>query len=143
MAVAGAKFCKDCLFAWVQVQGQYVDNFKSTRPAKYPGPRCFTCWRDEQKRRKAANHAAHVVRTYGLADGDYDRLYEIQGGTCALCRRATGATKKLAVDHDHKTGQVRGLLCGPCNKTLGLARDDPAYFMRAARYLHDPPARKL
>jgi hypothetical protein len=84
-----------------------------------------------------------VIRTYGLAPGDYDRLYGSQNGTCALCLRATGKSKRLAVDHDHKTGAVRGLLCGPCNKLIGHARDEPEFFDRAAEYLRNPPATML
>ena len=58
--------------------------------------------------------------------------------------RATGRAKKLAVDHDHKTGEVRGLCCGICNNVLGLmARDDPSVFDRAADYLRNPPARRV
>ena len=73
-------------------------------------------------------------------DGQYDQLKEAQGGVCAICQKATGVRKKLAVDHDHKTEHVRGLLCGPCNKLLGFARDNPEFFRRAANYLENPPA---
>ncbi|HEY6021914.1 MAG TPA: endonuclease VII domain-containing protein [Candidatus Paceibacterota bacterium] len=81
-----------------------------------------------------------MLNTYGLALGEYDALKASQNGTCAICQRATGAKKKLAVDHDHKTGYVRGLLCGPCNGMLGKARDDVEFFLRAAEYLKNPPA---
>ena len=51
---------------------------------------------------------------------------------CAIC----GATdKRFHVDHDHTTGHVRGLLCGPCNQTLGLMQDEPARLRAAAAYL--------
>jgi hypothetical protein len=84
-----------------------------------------------------------VARRYGIELGDYDRLYRGQSGVCAICRRATGRTRRLSVDHDHKTGEVRGLLCRPCNDVLGLARDDPAFFLRAIEYLANPPARAI
>lgn len=95
------------------------------------------------------------MRVYGLALGDYDRLYEFQGGKCYICQRATGATKKLAVDHNHNCDQghprenacrecVYGLLCGPCNKdVIGHLRRDVAAFRRAIDYLENPPARRL
>ena len=71
-------------------------------------------------------------------------MYEFQGGTCALCRRATGARKRLATDHDHVTGLVYGLCCGPCNKdVLGISRRDIAYFERCIEYLRNPPAKQL
>lgn len=52
-----------------------------------------------------------------LAPGEYERLLAAQDGHCALCP-ATGKTRRLHVDHDHKTGQVRGLLCYKCNNAL-------------------------
>lgn len=82
-----------------------------------------------------------VQKTYGLGPGDYERLYAAQGGYCAGCRRARGVVRKLAVDHHHGTGEVRGLLCGVCNQLVGHFRDDPSTFLRLAEYLTSPPAR--
>lgn len=124
------KACKDC--------------GSTTRALSKPGPRCATCWRVETKRRKDAKHEQHVQQTYGLGEGEYAQLYELQGRVCALCQRATGRSKKLAVDHDHRTGKVRGLLCSPCNKdVLGHARDSVAYFRRCIDYLESPPYEQL
>jgi len=81
-----------------------------------------------------------VQDTYGLAEGDYERLYEHQGRRCFICQRATGASRRLSVDHDHKTGEVRGLLCRPCNDVLGHARDNRDFFLRAVKYLDTPPS---
>lgn len=128
--MAKKKVCKDCPPT-------------SKRPAPYQGPRCATHWREEQKRRKAVAHETYAQRTYGLGPGDYARLYELQGGRCAICRRATGATRRLSIDHDHATEEVRGLLCRPCNDLLGHARDELDFFKRAYRYLKFPPARRL
>lgn len=83
------------------------------------------------------------MATYGLSEGDYEALYAAQDGRCAICRRATGRVKRLAVDHDHKTGKVRGLLCGTCNKMLGHARDEPEFFTRGREYLLNPPMESL
>lgn len=110
------------------------------RPAPHPGPRCATHHRATVAARKAASHARRVANVYGLRDGQYEQLYAAQGGVCAICRRAKGATKKLAVDHDHKTGYVRGLLCSPCNKILGHLRDDINAAGRVFSYLLTPPA---
>ncbi|MFD4474601.1 endonuclease VII domain-containing protein [Streptomyces sp. NPDC058471] len=87
------------------------------------------------KARKAADHEKRVIDTYGLKKGEYAKLYTFQGGVCALCRRATGASRRLSVDHDHRTGEVRGLLCRPCNTLLGHARDNISFFKRCAGYL--------
>jgi hypothetical protein len=121
------KWCKDCL----------AEGVARHRPAGYVGPRCYS---HHVVARKAAQKAAHelrVTKTYGLTAGEYDRLHAFQGGRCALCRRATGKKRRLAVDHDHATGRPRGLLCGPCNKTvLGF---DGELIRRAVAYLTHPP----
>lgn len=128
--------CKDC---WAE--GGAVP--RVMRPAPHPGPRCATHHRAERKRIKAANHERMVQKTYGLNSGDYDRIYAHQSGVCAICKRATGATRKLSVDHDHSTGAVRGLLCSTCNEMLGHARDSDMFFYRAAGYLQNPPANEV
>jgi hypothetical protein len=94
--------------------------------------------------RKKSAHDKMVTKTYGLGPWDYDRLYQSQGGRCAiyLCR-ATGRTKRLAVDHNHKTGEVRGLLCGVHNQLIGYNQDSPEVFDSLAAYLRNPPARKV
>lgn len=88
----------------------------------------------------AVQHAAMVAKTYGLEAGDYDRLLALQGGRCAICR-ARPKTKRLAVDHDHKTGVVRGLLCSRCNHDLmGSAWDSMAMATALWHYMNTPPA---
>lgn len=67
-------------------------------------------------------------------------MYAHQGMRCAICRVASGRHRRLAVDHCHKTGRIRGLLCGRCNKMLGQARDSVEFFARAIDYLTEPPA---
>jgi hypothetical protein len=109
-----------------------------TRKVTPPGPRCATCHREEKKRRKRATWEAYILKTYGITGAQYDLLYSRQGGVCFICRRATGKTKKLAVDHDHATGFVRGLLCSPCNQILGHLRDDWRALDRASVYLRQP-----
>ncbi|MEU6674844.1 endonuclease domain-containing protein [Streptomyces sp. NPDC046925] len=123
----------------------------SRRPAPNPGPRCATHHREEKKRRRGAKAENQVQTRFGLAPGDYDKLYRLQGGACAICTRGKGISKRLAVDHDHtccagptSCGKcVRGLVCGRCNSLLAHARDELAFFDRAAAYLINPPARRL
>ncbi|HKZ21193.1 MAG TPA: endonuclease VII domain-containing protein [Acidimicrobiia bacterium] len=117
---------------------------RTPRPlVKDSGGRCASHWRDEKRRRKDAAHEKRVVKVYGLQPGQYKILYEFQGGVCAICRRATGASRRLSVDHDHVTGLVRGLLCRPCNDLLGHIRDNPATAERIVHYLAVPPAKRL
>lgn len=128
----GRAFCKDC-----------PNTGKAPRPAPYPGPRCATHHRERRKDAKAAAHEKRVQQVYGLAPGEYEKLYFYQGGKCAICQRARGISRKLAVDHDHETGLARGLLCGPCNKIIGQLRDDVAAVQRLLAYLVNSPARRL
>jgi hypothetical protein len=74
---------------------------------------------------------------YGITPEQYWALYEAQHGSCYICQRATGKVRRLAVDHDHATGYVRGLLCKPCNSMLAHLRDDPKAAWRVYDYLMD------
>lgn len=111
-----------------------------TRKVTSPGPRCATCHRAVKTARKEAAWARGIKERYGITPEQYWALYRQQGDCCYICVRATGKTKRLAVDHDHATGFVRGLLCGPCNKWLGHMRDDPNMAIRVITYLDHPPA---
>jgi hypothetical protein len=121
------------------------------RKATRPGPYCLQCKRGVRQAATAARHEAYVLATYGLEAGEYAALKAAQGGVCFICTRATGAVRRLAVDHDHQLERdglpmrdtVRGLLCKSCNKMLGFMRDDPLAFERAAGYLRNPPARSV
>lgn len=105
---------------------------------------CATHRRAELTRQRKAKGGSHVERTYGISQADVHELLLFQGGRCWLCRRATGATKSLAVDHDHRTSEVRGRLCGPCNQFIGKLRDDPEAADRLLRYLiGDTPYRRM
>lgn len=100
------------------------------------GRRCRPCV-------SKANHEKRVQEVYGLSDGEFDRLLEAQDGKCFICHRKP-VTKRLAVDHNHTTGEVRGLLCRACNRdVLGHLRDDVEALARAIEYLNDPPARRV
>lgn len=88
----------------------------------------------------AKSHAAMIEKTYGLTPDEYEALFRAQGGRCAICR-ARPKSKRLAVDHDHKSGAVRGLLCSRCNRDLlGSAWDSLALVVALWHYLNTPPA---
>jgi hypothetical protein len=82
----------------------------------------------EQKEQKQANHR---LRKYGVTREDYASMMDSQGGVCAICAEGCDLHGHLCVDHDHATGEVRGLLCHRCNAGLGYFKDDQA-LMRAA-----------
>lgn len=133
--------CKDC------------DPTHANRPAPHPGPRCATHWRVERKSRQTRSHARNTATRYGLTPEQYSALYEAQGRHCAICQKATGATRRLSVDHDHQCDAghppergcpqcIRGLLCAVCNRIL-IGRYDTDALKRAVDYLENPPARKV
>ena len=69
-----------------------------------------------------------------LTEDDYEAMLVRQGGVCAICKgKPTG--ERLAIDHVHGTKRVRGLLCGSCNRGLGLFKDDPVRLAVAIEYL--------
>lgn len=76
--------------------------------------------------------AKHLSRTYGLTLDAFAALLRGQGGRCAVCRALDG---DWVVDHDHKTGVVRGVLCRQCNLGLGAFADNPDSLLSAAKYL--------
>lgn len=74
---------------------------------------------------------------YGIDDAEYNRLFKLQEGKCAICNRhQIEFTRSLCVDHDHKTGEIRGLLCTNCNLLLGYSKDNKSTLSSAIEYLH-------
>jgi len=75
---------------------------------------------------------------YGITFNDYEEMFKKQGGLCAICfMPETGQKRSLSVDHCHKTGKVRGLLCDKCNNMLGRAGDNCMVLMSGAYYLEE------
>lgn len=84
---------------------------------------------------KKVHRTRHRVKRYGLTVERYDEMVAAQGGNCLICEKPPRDGAQLAVDHDHTTGTVRGLLCRPCNLAIGTLRDDPDAALRASMYL--------
>lgn len=100
------------------------------------GSRCKAC-------QSESRYGAHIRETYGISYDFYLALYQFQGGRCYICRKEP-KRRRLAVDHDHETGEVRGLLCSgqrSCNHDVlgNISSIDMA--RRIVLYLEDPPAR--
>ena len=81
-----------------------------------------------------------TIRRYGITEADYLAMLLSQGSVCAICdreerRQQPIGKRRLSVDHDHETGQIRGLLCSDCNLGLGKFGDDPDTLLRAVEYL--------
>jgi len=75
------------------------------------------------------------LRQRGVHRPAYEALLGKQGNVCAICGDAPKG-KALAIDHDHETGTIRGLLCDHCNMGLGHFKDDPDLLLAAVKYLH-------
>jgi hypothetical protein len=96
-------------------------------------------------RQTLAQYLAAGCRKYGyqITELEYRALYRAQGGRCYVCRKATGKARRLGVDHDHLTGEVRGLVCtgslsaNTCNRLIAIY--NRAQLLRAVAMLSDPP----
>lgn len=127
---------------------------KRKGPGQVDKMRCFRCQKIAERKQRETRHETHISTTYGITSKDYKSLLAFQAGKCAICTRATGRTKRLAVDHDHSCllGHnpaqgcrecVRGLLCSTCNEFIGRMHDDPRVGDRMAKYLRTPPWHEL
>jgi hypothetical protein len=75
------------------------------------------------------------IRMYGISVSEYESMLEQQGGGCYICGKKPEDKRALDIDHDHKTGKVRGLLCSNHNRGIGLLNDDISFLARAIQYL--------
>jgi Recombination endonuclease VII len=115
--------------------------------------RCLPCnrrrfandWPSATKEARKAYRESHpeVIRgqrrrAYGLTNADFEALRQTQDGKCGICYRDL----PLAVDHDHATGVVRGLLCSNCNIGIGNLQDDPRLLLSALNYLDQTVLRR-
>jgi hypothetical protein len=86
-------------------------------------------------RRHAQDRISRLSRVYGLTAGELSRMEAAQRGVCAICGKPNSRRKHLVVDHDHKSGRVRQLLCDGCNLILGYAQDSTTQLQSCIAYL--------
>lgn len=148
--------CKDCVKAKQKARPiQDLEARKQYRKQYYQDNKAAIAvkakeWNDKNKdkvkqaqkeRYQNIKHERRVnslKQLYGITAADYERMLADQGGACAICGSTdhkSSRTKYFAVDHDHTTGEVRGVLCHSCNKGLGLLQDNPKVLKAAASYL--------
>lgn len=108
---------------------------------------CKECTREKKRERQLSKSKLCQIsqreynyrRSYGITIDDYDKLFKSQDGKCAICDTTTPSNRvnieHFAVDHDHKTGEVRGLLCSRCNFGLDHFKDDIVILENAIQYL--------
>jgi hypothetical protein len=94
--------------------------------------------RNNPEQRRISSRRCQLKMQYGITPEQYDEMLIAQDGKCEICKtdKPTGKWKVFAVDHCHKTGNIRGLLCNECNRGMGLLRDDPELLIKAAEYLN-------
>lgn len=105
------------------------------RASSFCSKKCYQRHRYVTRNGAEVGYAEHIARRYGLTAEEYRRRVAAQQGRCAVCGCEPGDGKRLHVDHDHESGVIRDLLCGPCNHALGHAKDDPARLRALADYL--------
>lgn len=100
---------------------------------------CKKCHKNKSRIWRAKNRDKYrnyrLKFTYGVDANEYQKRYKNQNGCCAICQNPNLSGKWFNVDHDHKTGKVRGLLCDCCNWLLGNAKDNIGTLQRAVDYL--------
>ena len=96
---------------------------------------------ESRQRLHGGSRHYHLKHRYGIGADEFDELVRQQGGACAIC----GRPDPEHVDHDHETGDVRGILCFNCNGGLGQFRDSVDFLHAAAAYLdaRDASAREI
>ena len=115
----GFRWCPSC-----EQPVAHEDYTRNSGTASGFGGRCKAC-------HNAAGSEAYFYRRYKLTKSAIAKLREEQGDLCAIC----GDPQPQHLDHDHRTGEIRELLCQRCNQGLGLFRDDPRLLHAAAYYL--------
>lgn len=116
-----------------KLKDYYISNRERTR--KWARER----WRNNPNVRRTAKNCA-IKKTYGISLEDYDKLLEKQAGVCVICGqlpKSNRKSNKLAIDHSHRTGKVRGLLCHRCNNGLGCYDDSIELLQKAVEYLKE------
>ena len=98
---------------------------------------CRVCINEYGKKVYTPEYRANknLKHKFGITLEDYDAMLELQGGKCGICSSEEPKGKRFSVDHNHNTGEVRGLLCNPCNTAIGLLKDSPAVLDAAKEYL--------
>ena len=105
--------------------------------------------KEYDKKRYEEKERKERLKKYGLTIGDYNELFEQQNGVCSICglpetKKSFGKhVRRLSIDHCHKTGKVRGLLCNQCNVALGNFNDDIDVMSSAISYLINSKIKKV
>ena len=86
----------------------------------------------EVRRRR---HRIQVIKSYGISEEEFTAMLEAQNYRCAICGTEDWGRPSPSIDHDHKTGKVRALLCNRCNRVLGLAEESAVLLEKMSKYI--------
>lgn len=137
-AVFARGLCKNCYNKWlIEHNPKYAENQKkncrqwsvANKERKKEVDKKWVAKQDENY------HRVRRLRFYGLTLDDYNFMLNRQNGVCAICGRPPKEGKPLHIDHDHKTGMIRGLLCFRCNFGLSYFGEDEIKLKKAFEYL--------
>lgn len=132
------KICTVC-----GVEKPITEYYLRSKKGTTPKPHCKECERIKSRKYhtdhplpKEIKRERSLRKSFGIGLKDYNEMLVKQGGCCAICGTDSCSTgKSFAVDHDHQTGRIRGLLCRSCNTALGQFKDSIAMLQEAIKYL--------
>lgn len=139
MIIGKLKRCSRC-----HIFLPFIDYRRHSTASDGLRPECRDCRNRDEKPRRLANtekialamRKTNLKHKFGMTLAEYEKRYKEQDGCCLLCgRNRTEFNKSLAVDHNHKTREIRGLLCHDCNTGLGKFQDSAELLQKAAQYL--------
>lgn len=116
----------------------YDSNWKASREEqKLYHQKYHKEWTKKYPEKRASyTRKSKLKSTYGISLNEYNELLKVQGNCCAICKKPQQEQKRnFAVDHDHNTGKIRGLLCIKCNRGIGLLQDNVDIIQEAVKYL--------
>lgn len=145
--LAGIKQCA-CCKAYLS-----LDNFKTARQYRkdkvyeYLYSYCFVCASEKERHRwdklsKADQKEKWLKRKYDISFAEYEDIFLQQGGKCQTCNKnihieTVNDKNSACVDHCHRTGKIRGLLCNHCNRALGLLKEDVSTITNILNYIKE------
>ena len=119
---------------WYKANQERVDNkskqWRKDNPDKMLGYTKKYNKSSTEKRRRST-----IKYRYGLSYEDWQKIWDNQNGQCIICEKPFISPSDACVDHNHKTGEVRGLLCHRCNCGIGYLNDDPKIMAKAIEYV--------
>ena len=135
--------CKACFAARAKARYPEARDAAIARAKKWQEDNRDRHLENQRKRRqrpdvKLREREGHLRRKFGITLDEYGALLQAQRGVCAICGRLPREDSSLHVDHDHETGDVRGLLCFQCNNALGDFDDELERLRSAVGYLDRP-----